>query len=208
MIDFYTFPGPNGRKVQIMLEELAVPYTVRTVDITRGEQFAPEFLRISPNNKIPAIVDHTKAGPVVVFETAAVLIYLAESSGRLLPLETAARANTLAWTIWGTSSLGGALPQLHHFVDATEKLPAAIERFTTDCVRMFKVLDRRLAEVEYIAGPYSVADIPTYCSTLGWLQRVKDLSGGTLGATPAIDRWLADVSKREAVLRVMQPTRP
>jgi len=203
MIDFYTYPGPNSRKAQIMLEEAGAEYTVRTVDITKGEQFAPDFLRISPNNKIPAIVDHTPAGPVAVFETAAILIYLAESSGRLLPVEPAARANTLAWLIWGTSSLGGALPQLHHFVDSPDKVPSAIERFANDCVRMFKVQERRLSEVEFLAGEYSVADIPSFCSTAGWLSRVKALSNGALGDTPATDRWLKAVAERPAVRKVM-----
>jgi GST-like protein len=203
MIDFYTYPGPNSRKAQIMLEEAGAQYTVRTVDITKGEQFAPDFLKISPNNKIPAIVDHTPAGPVAVFETAAILLYLAESSGRLLPTEPIARANTMAWLVWGTSSLGGALPQLHHFVDSPEKLPSAIERFTSDCVRMFKVQENRLAEVEFLAGDYSVADIPSFCSTAGWLKRVKDLSNGALGDTPATDRWLKAVGERAAVRKVM-----
>lgn len=203
MIDFYTYPGPNSRKAQIMLEEAGAEYTVRTVDITRGEQFAPEFLRISPNNKIPAIVDHTPAGPVAVFETAAILIYLAESSGRLLPAEPIARANCMAWLIWGTSSLGGALPQLHHFVDSPTPVPSAIERFTADCVRMFKVQEKRLAEVEFLAGDYSVADIPSFCSTAGWLARVKALSNGALGDTPATDRWLKAVGERPAVRKVM-----
>lgn len=203
MIDFYTYPGPNSRKAQIMLEEAGAAYTVRTVDITQGEQFAPAFLKISPNNKIPAIVDHAPGGPVAVFETAAILLYLAEKSGRLLPDEPAARANTMAWLVWGTSSLGGALPQLHHFVDAAEKLPAAIERFTSDCVRMFKVQEKRLSEVEFLAGDYSVADIPAFCSTAGWLKRVKDLSGGTLGDTPSTDRWLKAVGERAAVRKVM-----
>ena len=203
MIDFYTYPGPNSRKAQIMLEEAGAPYTVRTVDITKGEQFAPDFLKISPNNKIPAIVDHTPAGLVAVFETAAILLYLAESSGRLLPTEPIARANAMAWLVWGTSSLGGALPQLHHFVDSPEKLPSAIERFTSDCVRMFKVQEKRLAEVEFLAGDYSVADIPSFCSTAGWLKRVKDLSSGALGDTPATDRWLKAVGERAAVRKVM-----
>ncbi|WP_439520634.1 glutathione S-transferase family protein [Hydrogenophaga sp.] len=203
MIDFYTYPGPNSRKAQIMLEEAGAPYTVRTVDITKGEQFAPDFLRISPNNKIPAIVDHTAAGPVAVFETAAILIYLAESSGRLLPVDPAARASTLAWLIWGTSSLGGALPQLHHFVDSTDKVPSAIERFANDCVRMLKVQERRLSEVEFLAGEYSVADIPSFCSTAGWLSRVKALSNGALGDTPATHRWLKAVAERPAVRKVM-----
>ena len=203
MIDFYTYPGPNSRKAQIMLEEAGAQYTVRTVDITKGEQFAPDFLKISPNNKSPAIVDHTPAGPVAVFETAAILLYLAESSGRLLPTEPIARANTMAWLVWGTSSLGGALPQLHHFVDSPEKLPSAIERFTSDCVRMFKVQEKRLAEVEFLADDYSVADIPSFCSTAGWLKRVKDLSNGALGDTPATDRWLKAVGERAAVRKVM-----
>ncbi|RZI78945.1 MAG: glutathione S-transferase family protein [Rubrivivax sp.] len=203
MIDFYTYPGPNSRKAEIMLVEAGADYTVRKVDITRGEQFDPAFLRISPNNKIPAIVDHTPAGPVAVFETAAILIYLAESSGRLLPTEPVARANTLAWLIWGTSSLGGALPQLHHFVDAAEKTPSAIERFTSDCVRMFKVQEKRLSEVEFLAGDYSVADIPSFCSTAGWLSRVKALSNGALADTPATDRWLKAVGERPAVRQVM-----
>lgn len=203
MIDFYTYPGPNSRKAQIMLEEAGVEYSVRRIDITRGEQFTPEFLKISPNNKIPAIVDHTADGPVAVFETAAVLIYLAEKSGRLLPTDRAARANALSWLVWGTSSLGGALPQLHHFLDAPERLPGAIERYASDCVRLFNVLERRLCEVEFLADRYSIADIPAYCSTVGWLQRVKDLSSGELSATPSIDRWLADVSQRPSVQKVM-----
>lgn len=205
MIDFYTYPGPNSRKAQIMLEEAGAEYTVRTVDITKGEQFAPAFLKISPNNKIPAIVDHTPAGPVAVFETAAILLYLAESSGRLLPTEPIARANTMGWLIWGTSSLGGALPQLHQFVDAPEKLPSAIERFTSDCVRMFKVQEKRLSEVEFLAGAYSIADIPSFCSTAGWLKRVKELSNGALGDTPSTDRWLKAVGERAAVRKVMTP---
>jgi GST-like protein len=204
MIDFYTYPGPNSRKAQIMLEEVGAAYTVRPVDITKGEQFAPAFLKISPNNKIPAIVDHTSAGPVAVFETAAILIHLAESSNQLLPSEPAQRANTLAWLIWGTGGVGGALPQLHHFLDAPEAVPAAIQRYTAECVRLFKVLERRLSVQAYLAGDgYTIADIPTYCSAAGWLQRVKDLSGGELADTPSIDRWLQAVGARPAVRKVM-----
>ena len=202
-IRLHYWPTPNGWKITIMLEELGVPYEVIPVDIRKGDQFDQAFLKISPNNKIPAIVDHTPAGPVAVFETAAILLYLAESSGRLLPTEPTARANTMAWLIWGTSSLGGALPQLHHFVDSPEKLPSAIERFTSDCVRMFKVQEKRLSEVEFLAGDYSVADIPSFCSTAGWLQRVKDLSNGALGDTPSTERWLKAVGKRAAVRKVM-----
>jgi GST-like protein len=202
MITFYTYPGPNARKAQIMLEESGEAYEARTVDIKKGEQFDPAFLRISPNNKIPAIVDETPAGRVQVFETGAILIYLAEKSGRLLPASGAVRADALAWLFWGTGALGGTLPQLHHYVDLPEQVPGTVERFTTESVRLFNVLERRLAEREYICGEYTIADIPSFCSTSGWLKRVKDLSGGKLGDTPAIDRWLKAVAARPAVQRV------
>jgi GST-like protein len=202
MITFYTYPGPNARKAQIMLEESGESYEKRTVDITRGEQFDPAFLAISPNNKIPAIVDHTPGGPVAVFETGAILIYLAEKSGRLLPKAGAARADAIAWTFWGTGSLGATLPQLHHYVDLPEKVPGTVERFGTEAVRLFNVLERRLQQREFICGEYSIADIPTFCSTAGWLHRVKALPGSKLGDTPAIDRWLKAVAARPAVQRV------
>jgi GST-like protein len=202
MITFYTYPGPNSRKAQIMLEESGEAYEKRTIDITKGEQFDPKYLAISPNNKIPAIVDHTPQGPVPVFETGAILVYLAEKTGRLLPQAGAARIDTIAWLIWGTGSLGGTLPQLHHYVDLPERVPGTVERFNTEAVRLFNVLERRLQQKEYICGEYSIADIPTFCSTAGWLARVKQLSDGKLGDTPAIDRWLKAVAERPAVKRV------
>jgi GST-like protein len=202
VITFYTYPGPNSRKAQIMLEESGEAYETRKVDITKGEQFDPAFLAISPNNKIPAIVDHTPQGEVPVFETAAILTYLAEKSGKLLPASGAKRADVLAWLVWGTGSVGGTLPQLHHYADLPEKVPGTVERFATEAVRLFNVLERRLQKNEYICGEYSIADIPTFCSAAGWLQRVKQLSGGQLGDTPAIDRWLKAVAARPAVQRV------
>ena len=202
MITFYTYPGPNSRKAQIMLEESGERYVTQTVDIRKGEQFDPAFLRISPNNKIPAIVDDAPGGPVAVFETGAILIYLAEKSGTLLAPAGAVRAETMAWLFWGTGALGGTLPQLHHYSDLPAKVEGTVERFTTEAVRLFNVLERRLAEKEYICGDYSIADIPAFCSTAGWLGKVKGFAGGALGQTPSIDRWLKAVAARPAVMRV------
>jgi GST-like protein len=201
VITFYTYPGPNHRKALIMLEESGEAYEKRTVDITKGEQFTPAFLSISPNNKIPAIVDHTPQGDVPVFETAAILIYLAEKTGRLLPADGPARADTLAWLIWGTGGVGGTLPQLHHYADLPQRVPGTVERYTAEAVRLFNVLERRLRSREYLCGDYSIADIPTFCSASGWLRRVKELSDGTLGETPAIDRWMKAIAARPAVQR-------
>ncbi|HMN80316.1 MAG TPA: glutathione S-transferase N-terminal domain-containing protein [Burkholderiaceae bacterium] len=202
MITFYTYPGPNSRKAQIMLEESGERYSMRQVDIKKGEQFEPAFLAISPNNKVPAIVDETPAGRVQVFETGAILIYLAEKSGRLLAPSGAVRSDTLAWLFWGTGALGGTLPQLHHYVDLPERIPGTVERFADEAIRLFNVLERRLQHHEFICGDYSIADIPSFCSTAGWLERVRTISSGNLGATPAIDRWLKTVAARPAVRRV------
>ena len=202
MITFYTYPGPNARKAQIMLEEVGEKYETRTVDIRKGEQFNPAFLQISPNNKIPAIVDETPQGGFKVFETGAILIYLAEKSGRLLAASGPARSDTMAWLFWGTGALGGTLPQLHFYSDLPEKVPGTVERFTAESVRLFNVLERRLQQMEYVCGDYSIADIPAFCSTAGWLGKVKVFSEGALGQTPAIDRWLQSVAARPAVQRV------
>lgn len=202
MITFYTYPGPNSRKAQIMLEESGERYATHSVDIKKGEQFDPPFLRISPNNKIPAIVDDAPGGPFAVFESGAILIYLADKSGKLLALSGPVRAETIAWLFWGTGALGGTLPQLHHYSDLPERVPGTVERFTAESVRLFNVLERRLAEKEYICGEYSIADIPAFCSTAGWLGNVKAFANGALNDTPSIDRWLEAVSARPAVKRV------
>jgi len=202
MITFYTYPGPNSRKAQIMLEETGQDYKCQSIDIKKGEQFAPEYLKISPNNKIPAIVDETPHGLIPVFETGAILIYLAEKSGNFLPQSGAGRIDTLAWLFWGTGALGGTLPQLHHYMDLPEQVPGTVDRFTAESVRLFNVLERRLAQNEYICGDYSIADIPSFCTTSGWLGRVKSLSEGKLGDTPNIDRWVAKVAERPAVKEV------
>lgn len=206
MITFYTYVGPNSRKVAIMLEEIAAPYTVSIVDISKGEQHKPEFLRISPNNKIPAIVDHgAEGGPRSVFESGAILLYLAEKSGRFLPAGGQARADTYSWLLWSMSGLGGILPQFHYFGDReSETAPAVLARFYDETLRLFKVLERRLAESEYLAGEYSIADMPTYASVVGQLPNVKKRIGERLGTTPGIDRWIKAIGARPAVARGMK----
>jgi GST-like protein len=205
MITFYTYPGPNSRKVAIMLEEIAAPYTVSIVDITKGEQHRPEFLRISPNNKIPAIVDHdAEGGPRSVFESGAILLYLAEKSGRFLPASGQARADALSWLIWSMSALGATLPQFHYFGDReSETAGPVLTRFYDETIRLFKVLERRLTEREYLAGAYSIADMPTYASAVGQMPNVRKKLGPKLGPTPAIDRWIAAIGARPAVARGM-----
>jgi GSH-dependent disulfide-bond oxidoreductase len=208
MITFYTWHGPNSRKVAIMLEEIAAPYTVSLVDITKNEQHKPEFLRISPNNKIPAIVDHDPAGgggPRALFESGAILLYLAEKSGRFMPAGGQARADALSWLLWSMSGLGATLPQFHYFGDReAETAPAVLDRFYGETIRLFKILERRLAEKEYLAGEYSIADMPTYASTVGQMPNVRKKLGEKLGPTPGIDRWIAAVGARPAVARGMR----
>jgi GST-like protein len=206
MITFYTYVGPNSRKVAIMLEEIAAPYSVSIVDIAKGEQHKPEFLRISPNNKIPAIVDQgAEGGPRSVFESGAILLYLAEKSGRFLPTGGQARADAYSWLLWSMSGLGGTLPQFHYFGDReSETAPAVLARFYDETLRLFKVLERRLAEAAYLAGDYSIADMPTYASVVGQLPNVKKKLGDRLGATPGIDRWIKAIGARPAVARGMK----
>ncbi|MGH7002453.1 MAG: glutathione S-transferase family protein [Alphaproteobacteria bacterium] len=205
MMTFYTYPGPNSRKVAIMLEEIAAPYTVSIVDIAKGEQHKPEFLAISPNNKIPAIVDHDAAeGPCSVFESGAILLYLAEKSGRFIPAAGHARADALAWLLWSMTGLGATLPQFHYFSDRErETAQPVLTRFYDETIRLFKVLERRLAENEYLAGEYSIADMPTYASTVGQMPNVKKKLGDRLGPTPGIDRWIKAIGARPAVVRGM-----
>jgi len=194
-----TYPGPNDRKARIMLSEARVPYQAKTIDIKKGEQFHPDFLKISPNNKIPALVDNSGPEPVAVFETGAILIYLAEKYNCLLPETQPRRAEAFSWLFFGTGALGGTLPQLHHYLDAAESPQLVIKRFADEAVRLFTVLERRLEQNEYLAGNYSIADIPSYVSTSGWLDRVKSLSEGKLQQTPNIDRWLNSIDGREAI---------
>jgi GST-like protein len=197
MIDLYTAATPNGFKASIALEELGLPYTVHVVNLRRGEQFAPEFLRISPNNKIPAIVDR-EAGDFPIFESGAILMYLADKAGRLMPKDGAGRYAVLEWMFFQASHVGPTLGQYHHFANyAVEKIPYAIERFHSEARRLFGVLDRRLGEARYLAGPeFTIADIQNF----GWLQG-HARAGIDITQYPHVCRWLDEVRARPGVQR-------
>ena len=204
MIDLYTWTTPNGRKASIMLEEVDLPYTVHPVNIGAKEQFDPAFLKISPNNKIPAIVDHdAEGGPRSVFESGAILIYLAEKTGQLLPSSGAARTDVLQWLMWQKASIGPMFGQYFHFARAADQhVPYAIERYDTEMRRLLAVMDKRLAEAPYLGGAYSIADIATY----GWVNGARKLRANDLDWTryPNVERWRGDVGARPAVQRGMK----
>ena len=200
MIDVYYWATPNGHKIAIALEELGLPYTIRPVNITRGEQFQPEFLRISPNNRIPAIVDHAPSGggePISIFESGAILTYLAEKTGRLLPADTRGRFAVLQWVFWQVGGLGPMAGQNHHFVQyAPEKIPYAIDRYVRETARLYKVLDTRLADRPYVAIDYSIADIACYPWTVPHERQRQNLDD-----FPNLKRWFATIAQRPAVQR-------
>ena len=193
MIDLYTWTTPNGRKVSIMLEELGLPYAVKPIDIGKDEQFAPDFLAIAPNNKIPAIVDHDSG--ISLMESGAILFYLAEKTGRFLPAAGAERYRVMEWLMWQMGGPGPMLGQVHHFLRFNEgKAPYAEERFFEEGQRLYGVMDKRLAEVPYLAGDYSIADMATWpwISRFEW-QRID------LAAYPNVERWYLDIAARPAV---------
>lgn len=207
MITLYTWTTPNGRKVPIMLEELGWPYRVQTINLGTNEQFAPEFLKISPNNKIPAIVDpDAEGGPLRLFESGAILTYLAEKSGRFLAPAGPERFQALAWLHWQIGSLGPMLGQLGYFAKrAEEKTPAAIARFTEECDRLLGVMERRLAESAFLGGDtYSIADIAAYPWTVAATTFLQEPLAKSLADKEAIRRWLQMVGERPAVQRGMQ----
>lgn len=207
MIDLYYWTTPNGHKVSILLEEAGLEYSVRPVHIGKGEQFAPEFLRIAPNNRIPAIVDHapTDGGePIALFESGAILEYLADKSGQFLPRETRARFEVLQWLYWQMGGVGPMAGQNHHFVRyAPEPIPYAIERYVKETARLYGVLDRQLAGRDYVAGDYSIADMAIYPWAKLWemqRQRLEDFPNMAawlerIGARPAVQRAYALVEK-------------
>lgn len=166
MIELYYWPTPNGHKITIFLEEAALPYRIVPVDISAGDQFKPEFLAISPNNRMPAIIDHAPAdggAPISVFESGAILVYLAEKIGRFLPTALRSRKTVFEWLFWQVGGLGPMAGQNHHFVQyAPKSIPYAIDRYVRETSRLYAVLDRRLAEVEWVAGDYSIADMAIY----------------------------------------------
>ena len=202
MIELHTWGTPNGRKVSIMLEECGLPYSVHKVDISKGEQFKPEFLKISPNNRIPAIVDPDGPGgkPISVFESGAILLYLAEKIGQFLPKDTAARVEVLEWLFWQVAGLGPMAGQAGHFkVYAPEPVPYAIDRYTREVARLYGVLDRRLEGREFIAGEFSIADIACY----PWIVP-HEAHGQNLSNFPHLERWFIAISERPATVRTYQ----
>ncbi|RKH58333.1 glutathione S-transferase N-terminal domain-containing protein [Corallococcus llansteffanensis] len=203
MIDLYTFKTPNGRKISIALEELGIPYNVKSVDIGKGEQFKPEFLAINPNNKIPAIVDHTAPGgrPLAIFESGAILLYLAEKTGALMPTDARGKAEVTQWLMFQMGGVGPMIGQLHHFsLAAPAKLPYAIERYQKEAKRILGVLDRQLGSRDYLATTYSIADIATY----PWLMAGRNFFPELFQDLHSIPQYLHRVGSRPAVQRGMQ----
>jgi len=193
MIDFYTWTTPNGRKVSIMLEELGLPYTTHAINIGEGEQMAPDFLKIAPNNKIPAIVDNDNG--MTLMESGAILMYLAEKTGKFLPTDADARWHTIEWLMWQMGGPGPFLGQVHHFVKYNKgKSAYAEERYLTEARRLYGVLDRRLADHEYIVDDYSIADIAVW----PWISRF-DWQTLNLNDYPNVKRWYLDIVARPAV---------
>ncbi|MGD0076273.1 MAG: glutathione binding-like protein [Candidatus Binataceae bacterium] len=199
MIDLYFWPTPNGYKISIMLEEIGMAYNVIPVNIGKGDQFKPEFLEISPNNKMPAIVDHDGPGgqPYPLFESGAILLYLAEKSGQLMPSEMRARYRVIQWLMFQMGGLGPMLGQAHHFRRyAPEQIQYAIDRYTNEARRLYNVLDKQLAKNQYVAGEYSIADIAIY----PWLIPHK-WQGMELEDFPNVKRWFDAIAARPAVQR-------
>jgi glutathione S-transferase/GST-like protein len=196
MIELLTAGTPNGRKVSVALEEMGLPYTVRAIDLGKNEQKEPWFLALNPNGRIPVIIDHDN-GDFPVFESGAILLYLAEKSGKLLPTDAKARSIALQWLMFQMGGIGPMMGQANVFNRyAPERIPYAMDRYTRECRRLFEVLERRLGEVEYLAGEYSIADIANWCwvSTYAWGS--LDISG-----LPALQRWLDAIAARPAVQR-------
>jgi len=201
MIDLYFWSTPNGRKVSIALEELALPYKVLPINIGRGDQFKPDFLAISPNNRIPAIVDHAPSdggAPISVFESGAILLYLADKAGSLIPRDVRGRTEVLEWLMWQMGGVGPMFGQANHFVVyAPEKLPYAIDRYVNEVKRLFKVLNTRLEHREFVAGAYSIADIAAF----PWVHSARERLLKDVSEYPHVVRWLAAIHARPAAAR-------
>ncbi len=198
MIDLYTFGTPNGRKISIMLEELELEYNVHKIDITKGEQFTPEFIAINPNSKIPAIIDRDT--DITVFESGAILIYLAEKTGKFLPTAQKERFQVLEWLMFQMGSVGPMFGQYNHFNRfAPDKIPYAIERYKKETLRLYEVLNTQLAEREFISGPYSIADIAIF----PWVAAYAFM-GLNLDSHPHLKQWVEKIEKRPAVQRGMK----
>lgn len=199
MIDLHYWTTPNGHKITIYLEETGIPYNLKPVDISAGEQFRPEFLAIAPNNRIPAIVDHEPADgglPLSLFESGAILVYLAEKTGKLMKSELRARTETLQWLFWQMGGLGPMAGQNHHFSQyAPEKISYAINRYVAETGRLYGVMNKRLADREYLAGDYSIADIACYPWVVPYERQ-----GQNLADFPHLARWFEAIRRRPAVV--------
>jgi GST-like protein len=203
MIDLYYWPTPNGHKITIFLEETGTPYRIVPINIGRGEQFRPEFLKISPNNRMPAIVDKDPGDgkePISVFESGAILVYLAAKTGKFLPRDTRAWVQVLEWLFWQVGGLGPMAGQAHHFLRyAPEKIPYAIDRYVKETSRLYAVLDKRLADHEFVAGNYSIADMAAYPWTVSHERQQQNLSD-----FPNLKRWFETIRGRPAVVRAYE----
>lgn len=200
MIDLYTYATPNGRKISIALEELGLPYTPKVVDLLKGEQFKPEFLAINPNNKIPAIVDHDVPGGLKLFESGAILIYLAEKTGRLLPADAGSKAEVMQWLMFQMSGFGVAFGQLNYFSRlAPQRIPGAIERFHVEGARVAGVLDRHLSSRDFLGRQYSIADIAMY----PWVVVARQAAPELFSSASGILQWMQRVGERPAVEKGM-----
>jgi GSH-dependent disulfide-bond oxidoreductase len=203
MIDVHYWTTPNGHKVTIFLEEAGLPYKIFPVNIGKGEQFQRAFLKISPNNRIPAIVDHEPAGggePVSVFETGAILLYLAEKTGKFIPVDLRGRVQALEWLFWQMGGLGPMSGQNNHFAHyAVDKLAYAIDRYRNEVNRLYGVMDRRLADRPYLAGDYSIADMACY----PWVVP-HERQGQNIADFPNLKRWLDTIAARPAVVRAYE----
>ncbi len=199
MIDLYYWPTPNGHKITMFLEEAGLPYRIVPIDIGKGEQFQPDFLAIAPNNRMPAIVDHEPRGggaPLSIFESGAILLYLAEKTGRFLPADARGRFKAIEWLFWQMGGLGPMAGQNHHFaVYAPEKIPYAIERYRKETNRLYGVLDRQLAHGPFVAGAYSIADMASYPWTVSYERQ-----GQTIDDFPNLKRWFQAIKARPATI--------
>jgi GSH-dependent disulfide-bond oxidoreductase len=205
MIDLYYWTTPNGHKITIFLEEAGLQYKLFPVNIGKGEQFKPEFLAISPNNRIPAIVDHAPTGggaPIGVFESGAILLYLADKTGKLIAKDLRARTRTVEWLFWQMGNLGPMAGQNNHFAHyAVEKLPYAIDRYRNEVNRLYGVMNKQLAGRAFLAGDYSIADIACYPWIVPWQRQ-----GQNLGDFPHLKRWFEAIKERPAVVKAYEWT--
>jgi GSH-dependent disulfide-bond oxidoreductase len=203
MIDLYYWMTPNGHKIPIFLEEAELSYTIHPINISKGDQFQPAFLQISPNNRIPAIIDQNPIDgnePISVFESGAILQYLAEKTGKFLPADIRGRVKTMQWLFWQVGGLGPMLGQNHHFNQyAPEKIPYAIQRYIKETERLYGVLDRQLQDREYVVGEYSIADMAVYPWTVPHQSQEIDLNN-----FPNVKRWFESIQSRPAVKRAYE----